>query len=138
VVNAFDDALELGIGKEGGCAAAEVDEFELAVFEAAAVGVEIDFAGEGGEIGFDFVGVFVGVDAEVAELTAFSAEGDVEVEAQAGVILRGVIEGLIDGGELGGRPDGEWGVVGDEVAADLGFFGFFFESGQFHRWQSRV
>jgi hypothetical protein len=75
VVDALDDALELGVGEEAGGAAAEIDEFELAVGQPATVGIEIDFAGEGREVGFDFVGVFVGVDAEVAEFAALAAKG---------------------------------------------------------------
>jgi hypothetical protein len=44
VVDALDHALELCVGEEGGGSAAEVDEFELAAFEAATVGVEVDLA----------------------------------------------------------------------------------------------
>ena len=34
------------------------------------------------DILFDFVGVFIGVDAEIAELAALAAERDVQVQAQ--------------------------------------------------------
>jgi hypothetical protein len=132
VVDALDHALELGVGEEGGGSAAEVDEFKLAAFEPAAVGVEVDFTGEGAEIGFHFVGVLVGVDAEVAEFAAFSTEGDVEVKAEARVI-GGCIKSVVGGREMIGRPDGKRGVVGDEIGADFGFFRFLLERRKFHR-----
>jgi hypothetical protein len=70
---------------------------------------------------FDFVGVFVGVDAEVAEVAAFAAEGDVVVEAEGGRragVWGGV--GFFDGGCVFVGPEGEGRVVGDEVVARAG------------------
>jgi hypothetical protein len=60
---------------------------------------------------------------EVAEVTPFATERDVQVEAQ------GHLGGLVCERQLGVGldrllcPQGEWGVIGDEITAYLGRFG---------------
>ena len=86
-------------------------------------GVERDLARQSREVCLHFIGVLVGVDAEVAELAALAAKGDVQVKAQAGVLFRRGIEGIKGGGDMLGGPGGERGIIGDEVAAYFGLFG---------------
>ena len=69
----------------------------------------------------DVAGVLVGVDAEIAEVAALAAEGNVQVEAQRQAGRGRCRERRPSrGGDGLLRPDGERRVVGDEVAADLG------------------
>ena len=76
----------------GGGAAAEVDKVQRPVLDRWLLRIVFHLAGKGVEIGLDLLAVFVRVNAEVAELAALAAEGDVEIEAELGVGSRRVGE----------------------------------------------
>ena len=116
-----DEAAELFGGEVGGRAAAEVDEAGFAAADDGLFGVEGELAADGVEVGFDFAGVLIGIDLEVAEVAAFAAEGDVDVDAEGGAGDGGAVEGGFGFVELFGAPEGEGRVVGDEVVAFPGF-----------------
>ena len=70
---------------------------------------------QGIEVGLDIVGVLVGVDAEVAEVTSLPAEGNVDVESQRYSGLRGLIQSLMEGWNGLSIPEGKRGIIGNEV-----------------------
>ena len=68
----------------------------------------------------DLLRVLVGVDAEIAEVAALPAEGDVQVKAKGPAGVAGRVEGvpgLTDGRRA---PNGKRRIVRDEIAADAG------------------
>ena len=91
------------------------------VFDRRLLRVVFHFAGEGVEIGLDLLAVFVRVNAEVAELAAFAAEGDVKVKAELGIGSRRVGECAVCLRDVLLAPKRIGRIVGDKDAADLGF-----------------
>ena len=105
----------------GGGAAAEVDELQGPAGDPGAPGIGLDLAAKGVEVAPDLAGVAVHVDAEVAELAALPAEGDVQVEPEVrGPAAGGGLQHRLGGGDLVGAPEGVRRVVGDEDAAHVG------------------
>ena len=105
----------------GGGAAAKVDKVQRPVFDRRLLRVVFHLAGEGVEIGLDLLAVFVRVNAEVAELAALAAEGDVEIEAELGVGSRWVSECAVCLRDVLFTPKRIGRIVGNKDAADLGF-----------------
>ena len=112
---------QLGGGKIGRGAAAEVDEVGPAAGDERLAGHHFQLADRAVEVVLDLIRVLVGVDAEIAEVAALPAEGDVVVEAERGrgAGVRGGIGFLDRGGVLLG-PERKGRVVRDEIVAGPG------------------
>ena len=81
-VHAADEPFELRRRDVRRRAAAEVDEVQRPPGDGRLLGVELPLARQDVEISLHLGRVLVGVDAEVAEVTALPAERDVEVEPE--------------------------------------------------------
>ena len=113
-------SAELRRRQERRRAAAEIDEIELAAGNRGKLRVEFPLAREQVEIAVDLFGVLAGVDPEIAEVAAFPAERDVQVEAERRAghgrrLLRG--NGVVL--DAVARPDRKRRIVGDEIAANF-------------------
>ena len=77
---------------------------------------------QGVEIDLDVAGVLVGVDAEIAELAAFAAKWDVQIQPQRRVRAAAASAGppVRPAGWSASRREGR--IVGDEVVAEPGLF----------------
>src|SRR5262249_45665876 len=60
--------------------------------------------------------------AEVAELAALAAKGNVQVKAQRGGRVGSAVQRGVGVGEVRRLPEGKRGIVGNEVVAQTGFF----------------
>ena len=101
--------------------ATEVDELWFTTINKWFVRIHLQLIDNGIDIALDFCSVLVGVDTEIAEVTALSAERDVRVDSErrAGGWLAGNdIENFRDGFLL---PERVWRVVGNKVVSGLGF-----------------
>ena len=106
-----------------GRAPAEIDELRLPAREVGGAGITFELADPGIEIGVDLRGVLVGVNAEVAEVAAFPAEGYVEVDSEIRVGRTGRVQNLVDGVLVFRLPEGEGRIIRNEVVARLGLLG---------------
>ncbi len=117
-----DERFELAGRQERRRTAAEIDELEGPPRDRRPIGVELPFPPQQVEILLDLPRVLVGVNPEVAEMTALAAERDVQVQAQRGIRGSGrriERDARVRRHGLGG-PDRKWRVIRDEIAADLG------------------
>ena len=125
VLQANDQPEKLLGTDERGRPAAEIDEPEGPAQGGRLRRIELDLAPQGVQIPFDFLAVLVGIDPEIAELAAFPAEGNVEVEPEAVRSgARGPVEGFVERGKVVRTPARVRRVVGDEDVAEIGFRGW--------------
>ena len=92
VLHAIGQILELRHGQVTGGAAAEVDEVRLAPLEIGLAGEALHLAHAGVDVGLNLLRILVGVDLEIAEVAAFAAERDVEINAQRDVGRGGLLQ----------------------------------------------
>jgi hypothetical protein len=90
------EVLKLVNREIAGSAPAEIDELRLPSGEVGGPGVTLELAEAGVEVGVDLGRVLVRVDAEVAEVAALPAEGDVEIDAEVRVGGTRRVQDLVD------------------------------------------
>ena len=83
-------------------AAAEVDVVQRPAADERNATVQRHFLDERVEVGFDIAGVLVGVDAEIAELAAFAAERNVQIQAQRRTGFGSRVESGVSVGQMAG------------------------------------
>src|SRR5262249_20170505 len=88
-------------------AAAEVNVVQSPTADDGLPAVEFDFLHQGVEVRLDVARVLVGVDAEVAELAALPAEGNVQVQAQRRGRVRGLAQRGVRIGQVRRLPEGK-------------------------------
>ena len=76
------------------------------------------------EVALDFVGIFIGVDAEVTEVAAFAAERDMEIESEWDFGFWGVFEGFGDIADVFFFPERKGRIIGNEIVACGGVVAF--------------
>src|SRR5262249_35281570 len=91
-------------GEIRGCATAKVDEFWFPLADEGLCRVEGQFSDGGIQIALDLCGVLVCVNAEVAEVTAFSAEGNVQIDAERRSGSRWALQGGVCLSDMRGCP----------------------------------
>src|SRR5260221_6509262 len=121
LVDAVDQALELGIAEERRGAAAKVNKFKLPSLEPfVTMRIQRDLARQGAEVGFHLIRVLIGVHAEIAELAPLAAKRNVQVQPQRRARLRRRVQCLQRRRHVIRRPDGKRRIIRDKVTADLG------------------
>ena len=81
IFHPISQVLELTDREITGCSPAKIDELRLPPGEIFGARIAFKLLDAGIEIGIDLVRILVGVDAEITEVTAFSAKRDVKVDS---------------------------------------------------------
>src|SRR5258705_7571200 len=119
-VKAIDQIVELFFADIRGRAATEVGETKLAPLKCACSAVALSFLDQGIEIEFDFAGVLVCVDFEVAKLATLAAERYVQVKAEWFFDSRRLIESLYGLRHIFWFPLRKRRIVGNKIVPDFG------------------
>src|SRR5258705_570933 len=118
-VKAIDEIVELFFADVRGRAATEVSETKLTSLECACSAVALSFLDQGIEIEFDFAGVLVRVDFEVAKLATLTAKRYVQIKTEWIVDSRRLIERLYRFRHIFWLPFRKRRIVGNKIVPDF-------------------
>src|SRR5207253_1842193 len=88
-------------------AAAEIDELQGSSAHGGSLTIQLDFLDQGIEVELDIACVLIGVDAEIAELAALTAKGNVQVEPKRRARLRRLLQDGLGLRQILGLPGGK-------------------------------